>query len=480
MFRLILITLALVMPAIAGGPKVTIVIGSKATPLDKLAAEQLSKDFGLLFAAECSVQADVPDDATNVVLIGHPQSNAAIPADAWPKLTAQGHILKSTRQGLIVGGGSPVATLWAAGELSSRFGMRHLLQGDVLPVEKPVFKLDGFDITLEPKLQMRGWSMYNGNATGAESWSRGEHLALLRQLVKLKFTHILMAKHIVAPKALAVDGDTAGRKAFGGAKEFPVIKPGLDLRSDATALGLQVVEAGVVTHGLGARVPSVLPQFSVASLDRQFHFMLKHGASSFFVNANIPGELNAAAYFVSRVSFDDKLGASQSLADLVTPICGEGVAGRMEKGFEFIAQATKLIDANDPELGVPGPDMLLHIYQSKAALPPWVTEVKTLYTNAMSEMYRANTRAREGARPFILYHAKRLEFAMHWLTAIESLYKAHDATVRTESLEAAVESIYNALNAFGDVARDPSDRGAIALLNAYGYHPLQKLLDSGK
>jgi hypothetical protein len=90
----------------------------------------------------------------------------------------------------------------------------------------------------------------------------------------------------------------------------------------------------------------------------------------------------------------------------------------------------------------------------------------------MNEMYRANTRARGGARPFILYHAKRLEFALHYFTALESLYKAHDPAARAESLEAAVEASYNALNAYADVARDASDRGVIALLNEHGYRVL--------
>ena len=37
----------------------------------------------------------------------------------------------------------------------------------------------------------------------------------------------------------------------------------------------------------------------------------------------------------------------------------------------------------------------------------------------------------------------------------------------------ATESVYNALNAYADVARDPSDRGAIAVLAATVYRPLK-------
>jgi hypothetical protein len=92
----------------------------------------------------------------------------------------------------------------------------------------------------------------------------------------------------------------------------------------------------------------------------------------------------------------------------------------------------------------------------------------------MNEMYRANTRAREGSRSLTLYHAKRLEFTFHFVSCIESLYKAHDPAARPDSLIAAVESIYNALNSYADAARDSSDRGAIALLNKHGYYVLRE------
>jgi hypothetical protein len=38
--------------------------------------------------------------------------------------------------------------------------------------------------------------------------------------------------------------------------------------------------------------------------------------------------------------------------------------------------------------------------------------------------------------------------------------------------------MYNALNALADVARDPSDQGAIAYLNAYGLRPLTERLEA--
>ena len=475
MLRVLALSLLFISQALAAGPKIAIVIGSKATTMDKLAAEQLRTDFGLLFDAESTIEATVPKDAANVVLVGSPYSNAAIPKEPIEKLSVQGHLLKSTDRGLIVGGGSPTATFWAAGELSYRFGIRHLLHGDVLPVEKPAFTLQGFDVVLEPKVRERGWSMYNGSATGAESWGTEEHLKLIKQLAKLKFTHLLVPKNPTRLAPLAVDGDTAGRKVFAGARLFPNADTTKELNADAKALGLLVEPIGLVTHSLGAHSPSVLPLVLPESLNLRMQNLLKFHGTRLTVGAITPGDLNTATHFVSRICFDDKMTFDQALNDLVTPICGEGVVERFQKGLYLIGDAAKLIEANDASFGIPGANMMRRYLDAKESLPTWITEAKTHYTNAMNEMYRANTRAREGARPFILYHAKRLEFALHYCTAIESLYKAHDKAVRAESIEAAVEAMYNALNAYADVARDPSDHGAIALLNEHGYRALTKI-----
>ena len=234
---------------------------------------------------------------------------------------------------------------------------------------------------------------------------------------------------------------------------------------------------------LGAPTNSVLPQFSLRALASELQAIRDAKAGGVVSSAVIPGDLNAAAHFISRASFDEKLTADRAVEDLVTPICGEGVAERLLKGFDLVEQAAKLIAANDPAVGVPDPQMLLRHEASGEAPPVWWTQAKDLYVAAMNEMYRANTRARGGARPFILYHAKRMEFAMDYFIALEAVRKAgnakaqNNAAARAEALEAAVEAIYNGLNAFADVARDQSDRGVIALLNAYGYHPLLKKLD---
>lgn len=289
-----------------------------------------------------------------------------------------------------------------------------------------------FNLVARPVSGSRVWNGYTGNAMGQESWSDEELDQRLQQLKKLGYTTVAIPKFISPFTPIQVDGDTGGRKAFHGVKTFEnsdVTAITARFREKAAKLGFEVIIAAPVTK-------SVLPQNDFA---------------------------------------DEK-----SLGDVVTPMCGEGVAERMWLGFQEIDKASQLIAQNDPELGIPAPNMLLRHLNASGPVPAWLTQVKTHYLNAMNEMYRANTRAREGSRSFTLYTAKRLEFTFHFVSAVESLHKAHDPAVRAESLEAAMDSIYNALNSWSDVSRDSSDRGGIALLNEHAYRPLVKAVKGGR
>ena len=463
MHRLFLLLTIFSTGLLAAAPRITLVTGNDA--LEQKAAAQLAADLKSLFDAEATIIQDKPTDAGHIIFIGSPNTNPAIAKADFPKLTAQGHALKSTPAGLIVGGGSPQATLWAASELSYRWGIRALLHGDALPIDRPTLKLEGWDVLLEPTVPVRAWSGFSSDIHSAQSWTLEEQTRLMTQLVKLRFTHIVIPETTAGFSAIPVDGDTAGRTAFKGAKTFapPAAADHLSqLAIQAESLGLQVLrqppdDAKVITPN-GTRA-SVLPQFSLSALEVQ--------GPAVVVEVAHVGDLNPAVHFLSRRFLGLPVEPQQALTDLVTPICGEGVAERLWKGFTQVEQAAKLIQANDPTLGVPEKSMFLKHHDASKPVPAWITELKTLYTGAMGEMYRGNTRARGGARPFILYHAKRLEFALHFCTTLESLHLPKD-----QAAEAAPEAIYNALNAHADVARDSSDRAVIAQLNVHGYLPI--------
>ncbi len=618
---------------------------------------------------------------------------------------------------ILVGGGSPVAALWAVYELGHHFGIRYLLQGDVLPVDLPTLRLDGLDMVLEPQLRLRTWRTINDFAIGPESWGLAEQKRVLSQLAKLKFNRVLLAvypwqpfvhyefKGVKKQTALLwygwrypVDGDTPGRIAFRGAKFFEnpdfvgkttyeektragialasgiidaahelgmsaafalsplelpkefaavlpeaktlhsleqlVIGPGprqppddpllkelaatqiraylttypkidalylslpefpnwvehhekawqrLDARTGIgksvdlkrlleTARTRKLVASGnrgeqalrgnlsaldffhtlladpdllkradgrkvevsitdvdpalfpvldkvlppsasalhfvdytarrVAAHqDLLEQVPAraikssliltladdnvgVLPQLATS----QLHFLLgqlrRLGWEGYSTRYWIPGDLGPSIHYLSRASFDAKLTPRTAYDDLFTPVCGEGVTERMALAFDKIEQAATLIDQNDLGFTFPVPGVVMKHYAAKTPPPAWWKQVRDLYAGAMDEVLRGEQRSRQKAGPLILYHSKRLEFAVEYLNSIEAVRLAGVAKSQGKTdeqlaqLEKAVESMHNALTALGDIARDNSDRGVIAVLNAYGYRPLKAELEA--
>ncbi|MGD9644519.1 MAG: alpha-glucuronidase family glycosyl hydrolase [Pirellulales bacterium] len=275
---------------VAAAEQITVVVGTEAPRLERFAAQELAAQFKQLFDSEVTVAdagaaaAAAAEAPTNgpVVLIGNPQTNAAIRkvvGDAWPELTDQGFVIKTFerdgRTAIVVGGDRPVATLWGVYELGQRFGVRYLLAGDVYPAESPALRLTGFDVVAEPALATRAWQAIDDMPIGSSAWGLAEHKRVLGQLAKLKFNRVILNVYPWQPfvdfevdgirKSTAelfygwkfpVDGDTAGRSAFQGAHEFT--NPDLAGKSSSaerTAAG-KLLLGGIIAaaHELGMSV----------------------------------------------------------------------------------------------------------------------------------------------------------------------------------------------------------------------------------
>jgi hypothetical protein len=81
---------------------------------------------------------------------------------------------------------------------------------------------------------------------GQESWSDEELEKRLQQLKTLKYTAVAVPMSVKPFSPIRVDGDTAGRKAFGGAKTFEnadVAAITVRFREKAAKMGFEVIEA---------------------------------------------------------------------------------------------------------------------------------------------------------------------------------------------------------------------------------------------
>ncbi|HTI51888.1 MAG TPA: hypothetical protein VL475_13085, partial [Planctomycetaceae bacterium] len=228
----------------------------------------------------------------------------------------------------------------------------------------------------------------------------------------------------------------------------------------------------------------VLPQMTYTSLATLIDELCAGGWEGFSTRYWIVGDLDFSAYYLSRASFNPAITPRQALEELAAPALGEGTAERTMKAFDLIEQATTLIDQNDIGFSFPVPNMIMKHYAGSQPVPEWWGKAKGMYLAATDEMYRVNTRTREGNRDFSLYLARRCEFGAEYLNCVEAVRKAGiarekgDRETQLAELEKSIESLHAALNALAAVARSNSDRGVIAVLNEYGYRPLRKELEA--
>ena len=269
---LVLLTLVLSYPAStqiaradeADSPAVSVVLGEDAPKLEQFAAAELCRYLKSLYGLNIQPAAAPDKSAEMTLLVGSPQTNSAVRTslgpDGWPTVSDQGIVLKRAKldgkPALVVGGGSPRATLWAVYELVERWGVRYLLHGDVLPEKPGKFRLPDQDLVLEPVLRVRQWRVVNDFANGTEGWGMADYRPFCDQLAKLKFNRLLLTTWPYQPfldlkvkgierqwgtlwwnNRLPITPDMIGRNLFGDAKEFwnPDLPDPKDYRQFAAA-----------------------------------------------------------------------------------------------------------------------------------------------------------------------------------------------------------------------------------------------------
>jgi hypothetical protein len=168
-----------------GGAQV--LVDDAAPALERFAARELER-----YLAKLHVSAD------SIFLIGSPATNSrvrqALGESNWPAVSNQGIVLKrgklNGRSVLVVGGNSSRATLWAVYELLERWGVRFLVDRDILPDAPVTAAMLAHDAVLEPNLTIRQWRVMNADACGPEAWGMAQYRPLIDQLAKLKINRL--------------------------------------------------------------------------------------------------------------------------------------------------------------------------------------------------------------------------------------------------------------------------------------------------
>lgn len=254
-------------------------------------------------------------------------------------------------------------------------------------------------------------------------------------------------------------------------------------RVSDNSLLIDQVPAGKAKHQLRMTVADdnagVLPQSALQSISELTAQIRQQNWDGFTASFRVPAELDASLYFLARAAWQKDLTAEQAVRELWTTATGnESAADRLWKAWQHLETATRLIDQHQPGFAFTAPNMLLKNSTSDP-LPEWWAAALEAYTQYMTELYRAHGAIEGDARPVLFYYAKRGEFALEYLASVKAVREARlaveagDIDKAMEHFETALEQTYNSINTLSDVALDQSDRGLVAVLNAYSWRPLQ-------
>ena len=269
-------------PSAAASKRYAVVVGRAAGPLELYAASELRKYLRSIYGLDAPLENAPGADCDGYLIVGGPESNpetSAALAGAWPKVSDQGIVLKRVSLGgkpaLVLGGGSPAATLWAVYEFVQGAGVQFLLENDVLPARPAPFPPGQLDVVEEPQLRFRSYRGINDLPTSLVFYGVEDYHHLIDQLAKMKFNVFYVNTYPFQPFVdyefrgqnkttgvldygwkLAVHSDTIGKELFGSRKEMvnPELAGATTYRERVQAASGLLHEIFRYAHSRGMRV----------------------------------------------------------------------------------------------------------------------------------------------------------------------------------------------------------------------------------
>jgi hypothetical protein len=109
-------------------------------------------------------------------------------------LAPQQYVLKKTtfnnQQVLLITGGDPVGTLYAAYRLAEHLGVRFYMHGETIPDKRIALQLPELDETARPLFSLRGIQPFHDFPEGPDWWNTDDYKAVIAQLPKLRMNFI--------------------------------------------------------------------------------------------------------------------------------------------------------------------------------------------------------------------------------------------------------------------------------------------------
>jgi hypothetical protein len=223
----------------------------------------------------------------------------------------------------------------------------------------------------------------------------------------------------------------------------------------------------------------LIPQLTTDSLYKLTRDLEQDGWDGFLTRYWLIGDHDPNVAYLARAAWDTKATPDAVDREQLDAVCGERCADDMLEVFHAVEAVTVNLEWNNLGFSFPVPGMMMKHWKP-GPMPVDLIQDRQGYEKALQAATRA---LREADRPrradYVDYWVARLKFAVDYLNAVEAVHRAataeakKDRTATLREAELALSDVRQALEAYARVARDQSDRGAIATLNEYAYRPLK-------
>ena len=223
----------------------------------------------------------------------------------------------------------------------------------------------------------------------------------------------------------------------------------------------------------------LLPQLATGSLSELTQDLIRHGWAGFSTRYWLIADHDPCVAYLAKAAWDESITFEGVYRDQIRAVCGEGCIEDMLTMFREVEGTTIALENHGLGLTFPVPGMLTKHWTAQP-MSDELVEDRQGYQRALDAAYRARSKTQPSGESYIDYWIGRLKFGIGYLDMIAAVRRAAIAEADGKSLDAiqnaetALAIAREALEAYAEVVRDRSDRGAIAVMNEYVYRPLKE------
>jgi hypothetical protein len=222
----------------------------------------------------------------------------------------------------------------------------------------------------------------------------------------------------------------------------------------------------------------LVPQLTTGSLHQLTQDLRRWGWAGFSTRYWLIGGQDPSVAYLARAAWDTTSTPDTVYRDQIRVVCGQPCVLDLLQVFREVEAVTASLEWNELGFGFAVPGMMMRHWTPKP-MPDDLLEDRRGYQRALDAALRALAKCRPGGRSYVEYWIGRLQYAIDYLNAVEAVHRAamaeakQDQTATLRETKMALADIRQALQAYAGVARDQSDRGAVATMNEFVYRPLK-------